>query len=781
MKQKGLFQWRNEGLSGFSMLRIAKRTAWLLALAAGFQSAHGFSLLGPANEPYQLGGRPNELSLNWGSDIGAPKNIGEEYRWNTPTLYYSYDQNFLDYFGSNGVYAVDQAIGILNSLPKVSAFSADLSEFPLEADRKNFKAETLFLIDLKSEALNALVEQMGLAEPDRYTWQLHNRFLPAGATCPAYVYSVIKRNFDPITWEPSSYVNGTLYTYSILELCPPPSINRADATEVRVDPTQPGFTAVASRGIDISFLDGAELDYGFLRFGSFYNGLTRDDVGGLRYLYRTNNMNVESVSPQSLIFETNFNAQLLVTSNLTLLQAQALTNTAAALAALYPGLVITSTTNTFVNVWVTNLTAFFTNEPWSPAGFFTLAFATNRTLTIQTVFHHTFANLVTFQFINGRWVAVPVNEISPLTNRSVMSIQTSVVTNAPWAPAGTLFVTNTFTRFFSTNIVSGEFFILPSNVCDIAILAPQITNLISFTNTIVVATNNLGQTNVGGQSFIQTSVDFFTNHVFVIFPVNCVTSPPAQFQGIEKITFVRHDFDSLIGQFFHPITNIYHLKQLTNSQLVDRTFTRIITQPDILFTAQDLVTPAPGGPFVIAYYARTEFSGTHIDAGNALAGLAGPGTIQPTPDGAPSVSVTFDKVGPIFINSGPNLIDEATGLLAFIWGSFDGTTNEPIVYPQGRSIVDLENQVLMRVTTGAITNAVVGVALSEQLQGSGGSPPFTWALAPGSPGLPPGLDLSAGGLITGIPQSAGTFDIVVRMTDIGARFVDRPVVITVSP
>ena len=39
----------------------------------------------------------------------APKNIGEEYRRNTPVMYYTFDANFLDYFGSNGVAAVDSA------------------------------------------------------------------------------------------------------------------------------------------------------------------------------------------------------------------------------------------------------------------------------------------------------------------------------------------------------------------------------------------------------------------------------------------------------------------------------------------------------------------------------------------------------------------------------------------------------------------------------------------------------------------------------------------------
>jgi len=60
----------------------------------------------------------------------GPKNLGEEYRRNTPVVYYSFDANFLDFFGSNGVAAIDSAVAIINSLTNVSQYSEDLAEFP---------------------------------------------------------------------------------------------------------------------------------------------------------------------------------------------------------------------------------------------------------------------------------------------------------------------------------------------------------------------------------------------------------------------------------------------------------------------------------------------------------------------------------------------------------------------------------------------------------------------------------------------------------------------------
>jgi Putative Ig domain len=763
-----------------SMLQIAGKIGFLILLAWGSESAFGFALLGPVNEPYQggqpqspaaSGGGPNELDYNFPGDIGAPKNIGEEYRRNTPTLYYAFDRSFLDYFGTNGITAIEQAFAILNSLDNVSSYSADLSEFPLEAQRVNDKAQALQLVDLKSAALHLLVEEMGLAEPDRYTWTLHNRFLPPGAQCPQYIYSVIKRNFDPVTSEPSSYVNGTLYSYNILEFCPTPS--RADAVEFLVDPLSIPFTAVASLGGLVNFSPITETDEGVARFGFFYTGLTRDDVGGLRYLLRTNNMNIERSSAglggfqsQTFQFVTNENAQLLVGSNVTLLAAQALTNNAAALQALYPDLVITSTTNLFVRGFITNVIPFFTNAPWDPVGTPPhLGFVTNRIPFAQTQFRHTFGNLVTFQFINGQWVTVPVGDITALTRPQIILSQTATVAaqNAPWTPVGTtniVIATNVTTRVQLTNTPSGEFFILPTNLCDIAILGSFLTNIIASTNIIATTTNTAAGTNVAGTlAFTQSEIDFFTNHSFIVDFITCETNTVADRQGIERIKFVR---TGRLGEVFFdpdfiPVTNVYNLTAVTNGQTVKQTIKRVINQPDIIFSAQDLVGPSPGGPFGIPVAARTYFTNGTVDLTTIIPGLAGPGIIEP------SLDITFNKVGPIFVNSGPSFIDEASALFVFQFGSFDGTTNDPIVYPSGSSIRDLENGVLMQIIAPPAIAAAVGPFFTLQLDGSGGQPPYSWDIASGS--LPPGLTLSPSGVISGNPTTAGNYEATVEITD----------------
>ena len=232
-------------------------------------------------------------------------------------------------------------MSILNNLTNVSSYSQSLSEFPLAATRENPTATALSLVDLKSTTLHLMLEQLGLAEPERYTWTLHNRVVGPGG-CPADVqYLTVQRNFaiSPTSLDQpqaSSYVNDTLYSYFILELCAsPPGPPLAEAWDFPVDPLDNSFTAVAGSSAS-TFAFGVGAGNKSLGYGRYYLGLTRDDVAGLRYLLRQNNLNWESPGPTSLSLITNTQPQLLFTSNLTLLASQALTNDAATLQALYP-------------------------------------------------------------------------------------------------------------------------------------------------------------------------------------------------------------------------------------------------------------------------------------------------------------------------------------------------------------------------------------------------------------------------------------------------------------
>ncbi|MDX1981997.1 MAG: Ig domain-containing protein [Bryobacteraceae bacterium] len=68
------------------------------------------------------------------------------------------------------------------------------------------------------------------------------------------------------------------------------------------------------------------------------------------------------------------------------------------------------------------------------------------------------------------------------------------------------------------------------------------------------------------------------------------------------------------------------------------------------------------------------------------------------------------------------------------------------------------------VTAATLPAGVTGVPYSTLLQATGGVAPINYALAEGS-SLPPGLTLSAAGLLAGTPTAAGTFTFTVEATD----------------
>jgi hypothetical protein len=102
----------------------ALRRFWLIILFwAGANSAFAFALLGPF-APWMTA----QLSYQDGFSIGGPMDIGQGYRWNVPVVTYGYDPSFIEYFGTNGVAAVEAAIQILNDVPPAS--SVVLTNYP---------------------------------------------------------------------------------------------------------------------------------------------------------------------------------------------------------------------------------------------------------------------------------------------------------------------------------------------------------------------------------------------------------------------------------------------------------------------------------------------------------------------------------------------------------------------------------------------------------------------------------------------------------------------------
>jgi hypothetical protein len=252
----------------------------------GAPVAKAFSLIGPYTS-WQVQGIGYQLP----GDIGGPMGRNEGFRWNVPVIYYGFDQSFIEYFGPDGVRSIDQAFAYFNDLPKFSEMSSNLAEYSTSSIRENYTAASLGIIDIKTTAMSLIMEELGFADPIRFTFTLLTRTTDGGPP-PSTNYVTTIYNYDPVTVTPSRYVNGKLYTYEIREFRGPP-FDYADAIEIVRDgssdaPTVPvagAFSRTLTTASTASFIGG----------GAFRTGLTRDDVGGLRYLYGKNNYAVETL------------------------------------------------------------------------------------------------------------------------------------------------------------------------------------------------------------------------------------------------------------------------------------------------------------------------------------------------------------------------------------------------------------------------------------------------------------------------------------------------------
>jgi len=759
----------------------------LLLLALGLQGARAFSLLGPiGNGAAGHGDTWQTAVIGYGiidGDIGAPKNIGEEYRRNIPVLFYSYNANFLDFFGSNGVAAVDSAFALVNNAftnnptgmtNGLDGYSANLQEFADNAQSINLDALALGLTDLKSTTMYLLMEQLGLANPDRFVWTLHDRILNAipGAKCPLdELYLVVQRNFDivnsPLTQQQySSYINDTLYTYQIEEACTGPN-PLALAVPFAVDHFAQVDQALASFGLNT---------------GGFYTGLTRDDVGGLRYLLTTNNINFETSGTGSLLMNPG-TTELLTSENLSDLLPFASTNDPALLPGLFPGLVVTSFTNTFTVVCTPNVVSYFTNKNGEPVGSapdFVVVTNGPPNCVPQELFTDTFANVVTNgNLTNNAGIILDNGNIhfSFSTNTPGM-LQTVTIVPKNGQPFPAPLVTKTTTKPITlTNTVSGEFLIIPPGDCGLEILSTLLTNVVATTNFITTATN-ISTTTTNGNGLVGSVsiVTLFTNHTFVVRPIVCAGTGTGLYEGIEKVQFVRADFDSLLGQTFQPITTNYTMTAVVNSQTQVQRFQRVVTGPDILFTADDQASPNDPVPHPL-FGASGATRNINFDQRNILPDEAGPGVInQPT-------TISFDKVGDIFENGSlanfglttNSFLNELTQIPLIAWGSFDDSTNDPVVYPNGTSINNLGNLILVSISPPqpGLPDAAAGAFYTQTFTATGGAftPSFTWSAG----GLPPGLSMTTNpdgtGTLSGTPTESGTFDITIELTDSLSRSV----------
>ncbi len=683
------------------MLNFSKRTVLAAGLLlAGASGAHAFTL---AN----------------GTNRVVVNNLGEEYRWNSPVITYTYDESFLNYFGSNGVVAIEKAMGMLNAIPPASTIATNyppssasennLWNYPVRPDRFHPRAYNDRILDIKSYALAELFGFMGLGNPEDSAFQLE-------------FGSVTLRNWDPISYGPSKYVNGTLLSWVVL--------GATNAQPFPRDVTKPIITLTGT--IDHRAPRLAEDKY--------LVAPTRDDIGGYRYLYRKDNFNMEALPPstyQVVTNEPNLTNPAIFSIDLRWFCKESRTNTPASFRQFVatnqwwgsvvtnlniPPLLILKTNVAWEMGWTTNVTPYLTNFPWTPIGQpATLVYVTNKSRTFQPSYDYIFGNVIT-------------NIHVPASESEVLYRSWEVVPKAPlWSVLGAVPTTTNYnTTVMNDNCPHGEIIILPAtNVAGYHFTDMQFEVVNTLTN-LLTGTNNLanpggalpgqgGGLGAGGGAItnfvgvMEDEVWQSTNHAYLAFPIVMQTNTML-LGGIDKIRYFRMQGDSLVTTnysanrflkdyrfpsleeqtFTYIIPNSsqaatnaalpsyqYEMDYVTEGVRKTGTFIKFFTQPDILFSAMNAPSTVTSTNVPPAAIDNNAINGLQT------LGLNGPGVIQ----ASGNMVIGFNKIG-IHWDLDPTFFrNEENQEPGWIWGHYDGSMSEPMVFPNSQTIRDLENQI----------------------------------------------------------------------------------------
>ncbi|MCH2386422.1 MAG: hypothetical protein MK293_14320, partial [Pedosphaera sp.] len=308
-----------------------------IILLAGISDAFGFVMIGPTdlNATIAMAApAAGNVLTNLGDEMGGPTELKTFFRVNNPHLTYAFDLSFVRYFGIEGMEAVHDAVHVINDffVPVDGSYEGVSSiDYARHGYLSNYNtawvnttAENQQVLDLKSLTLGILLNQLGVGNPHRYAFSIKG--IVANAANSQWNFNVTLRNYDPITWQPTDKINGVTYSYRLIHdangtgggtINTPSTV---DMEEFTTDLSGNAWTAVSS--ITDSFYGGTSIYWTdsptLFNFGVYYDGmnamggqyqarhaLTYDDVGALKYLYRTNNF-VYEVNNGTLVIPANF-------------------------------------------------------------------------------------------------------------------------------------------------------------------------------------------------------------------------------------------------------------------------------------------------------------------------------------------------------------------------------------------------------------------------------------------------------------------------------------------
>jgi len=152
---------------------------------------------------------------------------------------------------------------------------------------------------------------------------------------------------------------------------------------------------------------------------------------------------------------------------------------------------------------------------------------------------------------------------------------------------------------------------------------------------------------------------------------------------------------------------------------------------------------------------------------NGVVGQAYSQTLSATGGTAPYAWAIASGTLPVGLNLSTAGVISGTpasvGSFSFTVGATDSASPARTVTQALSFNVTAAPPAALAVSTVALTAGAVGTAFSQTLSATGGTAPYTWAVATGA--LPAGMNLSAAGVISGTPTTAGTASFTVRVTD----------------
>ena len=311
-----------------------KKLIPIIALVALVLPANAFVLMGPSDPTATV----NEQTIIWpGSSgvtsanvndtlYGTPKDKHRFFRLNTPYLTYGFHESFVQYFGAEGVVAIDDAMRVINDffIPEDGSYKG-MSELDLIKHGfsgnfatwwRNQSAANENLIDLKSLTLGMVVNRLGLGNPHRYAFTAYGVDTSTTATTFQAIFRTKLNNYDPLTYEQTDRINDIQYSYRLIHDQPAGTqVSVASVTAMNMDMEEftssiEDHTYSSVSAIQDAFYGTTDIVWtqppSKFGFGIYYDGLnamggmyqprhalTFDDAGGLKYLYNKDNVVME--------------------------------------------------------------------------------------------------------------------------------------------------------------------------------------------------------------------------------------------------------------------------------------------------------------------------------------------------------------------------------------------------------------------------------------------------------------------------------------------------------